>query len=203
MGNIELDKKEKIIQTALKLFEEKGFEGVKMRTLAEQADVNKGLLHYYFKNKEAVFLQVFQNKASFLYLSLDDILQNEELTFPEKVRLMVDGYFKLISSNPKLPVFVISEVNKNPSLVNEIELPEKITHTMKLLQIELVKIGIKNERAGFHFLLSLISLCVFPFMMEPMIRKIHQTIPGSMDISAFMVERRSQIISTLINSVKS
>ena len=54
------DTKDKLLETAHSLFEEKGFDGVSMREIAEEAKVNKGLLHYYFKSKQAVFLGVFK-----------------------------------------------------------------------------------------------------------------------------------------------
>ncbi|TXI76399.1 MAG: TetR/AcrR family transcriptional regulator [Flavobacteriales bacterium] len=44
--------RQRIVAAAMKLFRTKGMSGVNMRELAENAGVNKGLLHYYFKTKE-------------------------------------------------------------------------------------------------------------------------------------------------------
>ena len=42
------DKKEHIINAAIPLFAEKGFEGCSIRDLAARADVNVSMINYYF-----------------------------------------------------------------------------------------------------------------------------------------------------------
>ena len=49
MGKKSFITQNKIAETARELFLEKGFDGVKMQELADRAEVNKGLLHHYFK----------------------------------------------------------------------------------------------------------------------------------------------------------
>ena len=51
MGSSELEAKERIINAAVKLFAEKGFDGTTVSEIAEQAQVNKALIYYYFKSK--------------------------------------------------------------------------------------------------------------------------------------------------------
>ena len=46
----------RIIEAALTLFGERGFEGASTRDIAELAGVNAPALNYYFKNKEGVYL---------------------------------------------------------------------------------------------------------------------------------------------------
>lgn len=44
-----------ILDAAEKVFAASGFEGAKMRQIAEHADVAQGLIHYHFSNKEMLF----------------------------------------------------------------------------------------------------------------------------------------------------
>jgi TetR/AcrR family transcriptional regulator len=194
------DKKEKLIATAQKLFEEKGYDGVRMRELSERAGVNKGLLHYYFKSKEAIFHEVFIRKAGNLYFNFENILKREDIDFEEKIKLMVDGYFNLLTKSPKLPIFILSELNKHPKLLEQTKLPESIQGTIKQLSIELNGKG--SDIDAFQFLLSIISLCVFPFVMKPMLEAaMNQQMPG-MDIQQFSTVRKKIIVITLIKSIK-
>ena len=195
------DNKEKLIVAATKLFEEKGFEGVKMRELSEKAGVNKGLLHYYFKNKDVLFLEVFKRKASKLYINLESALTKEDATFEEKVAAMVDEYFKMLTKNPKLPLFVFSEVNKNPKLLTELKFSETISGTVNVLDKMLKKEGANIN--SFQFLLSMISLCVFPFIMKPIISAVTKKQTPNADMKTFFNARKTIIVKTLVNSIQS
>ena len=46
---------EKILAAAKKVFVEKGMDGARMQDIADEAGINKALLHYYFRNKEKLF----------------------------------------------------------------------------------------------------------------------------------------------------
>jgi len=50
----ESQRKNKIIETALKLFSDKGYENTRVDEIAEQAGVNKALIYYYFDKKESI-----------------------------------------------------------------------------------------------------------------------------------------------------
>lgn len=50
--------RERILSAAKKKFAQKGFLGARMGEIAEEAEVNKSLIHYYFANKETLYRQV-------------------------------------------------------------------------------------------------------------------------------------------------
>ena len=50
---------QKILDAAEVVFHEKGFDGARMQEIADKATINKGLLHYYFKSKDALFDAIF------------------------------------------------------------------------------------------------------------------------------------------------
>ncbi len=57
------DTKEKILQTAISIFREKGKDGAKMQEIADGAGINKAMLHYYFSSKDQLFQEVFKITA--------------------------------------------------------------------------------------------------------------------------------------------
>ena len=50
-----MTKKETIIESAIKLFSTKGFEGTSVREIASDAGVNVAMINYYFESKEKLF----------------------------------------------------------------------------------------------------------------------------------------------------
>jgi len=56
--------KQNILESALKLFSAKGYEGVAVSELTTAAGISKPTLYYYFGNKEGLFDTVCQNNYS-------------------------------------------------------------------------------------------------------------------------------------------
>ncbi|MBN1607852.1 MAG: TetR/AcrR family transcriptional regulator, partial [Polyangiaceae bacterium] len=54
------DSEEKILLAAMEEFNRKGVYGARMQAIADRADVNKALLHYYFRSKERLYLRVLE-----------------------------------------------------------------------------------------------------------------------------------------------
>ena len=60
--NKELSTEEKIIKAAEKIFLEEGYAGARMQQIANEAQINKAMVHYYFKSKEKLMERVFMKK---------------------------------------------------------------------------------------------------------------------------------------------
>ena len=60
----EKNTEEKILEAAKTAFMKHGLYGAKMQDIANEAGINKALLHYYFRNKEKLFDQVFEGALS-------------------------------------------------------------------------------------------------------------------------------------------
>lgn len=55
-----LETKEKLFQTAVRLFAEDGFEGTTMRKIAQKAEMAPGAIYYYFESKESVVQEYYR-----------------------------------------------------------------------------------------------------------------------------------------------
>gem|GEM_PF-103440 len=53
--------KERIIDTAARLFSEKGFDGARVNDIAREAEVNKALIYYYFPSKQAILTHIIDS----------------------------------------------------------------------------------------------------------------------------------------------
>lgn len=177
----------KLIETARELFLEKGFDGLKMQELADRAEMNKGLLHYYFKTKEVLFQAIFKEAMQNLFGGVvKELVSNHSLEI--KMHTIVDMYFDKLKANPGLPLFVLSEINRNPSLKTFIGITDYIP-----ILLGGVTTKFKKEEDKIEFLnlvLSVISLCVFPFAAQPLLTKL---LPGSVKFEEFIEQRRNYV----------
>ncbi|MEQ9323933.1 MAG: helix-turn-helix domain-containing protein, partial [Polyangiaceae bacterium] len=71
---------EHILETALGLFRDKGFDATTMRDVARAADMSLGAAYYYFPSKEAIVLSYYEQvverrraKAEGLFAETDDL----------------------------------------------------------------------------------------------------------------------------------
>lgn len=94
------DKKDHIINTAIELFAEKGFEGTSIRDLATRADVNVAMVNYYFGSKDKLFEALVERKASFMRGVLDGLRANDSLSEIEKVDLIIESYVNRFLAQP-------------------------------------------------------------------------------------------------------
>ncbi len=196
MGKKSIITQNKIAETARELFLEKGFDGVKMQELADRAGVNKGLLHHYFKNKQSLFDEVFANAIDQLFGKIETGLLSEG-SLEDKINLIVDAYFDMLISNPKLPIFVFFELNKDPELFQKLFSTERISILINGLKKDNAKI---NDKNAIHIILTIVSLSVFPFMARPVVLKM---VKNEENFSRLIEERRPMIKLLVSNLVKS
>ena len=56
----ETNARQRLLETATKLFAEKGYAGTSVREIVAQAGVSKPVLYYYFKSKEGLFYAILE-----------------------------------------------------------------------------------------------------------------------------------------------
>ncbi len=107
-------KPEKIIwEAARKIFLTKGLSGARMQDIADEAGINKALLHYYYRSKEKLFAQIFEKElVSFLH-DIEAIFKSD-LAFFEKIEKLVDHDIDTFSKCPELPLFILNELSQQP-----------------------------------------------------------------------------------------
>ena len=108
-----MDKKTHIMEVAIELFAEKGFEGTSIRDLATKADVNVAMINYYFGSKEKLFECMVKQKAAYTKDILEEIVNNEHLSEIEKIDRIIDSYVSRLFSNRKFHRVIHQELMLN------------------------------------------------------------------------------------------
>jgi len=193
--------REKVIESAKTAFIEKGFEGARMQEIADMADINKGLLHYYFKSKENLFHAVVSEVVEKVVPEIN-ILFNDQSPLTSKITNFVDFYIDILSQNPYLPAFVLSEMNmKGRNFIAEILNKYKINPLKLTFQIEKeIREGKIREIHPFNLLLNILSMCIFPFVARPILQEV--TGLTEEDYLKLMKLRKKEVSEFIIRAIK-
>jgi len=93
------DKQLQIMQKALEVFAEKGFDSASVRDIAQRAEVNIAMISYYFGSKEKLLEAIFLNYTSSMTGKIEDIIHSKSHGPMEKVDLLIDTYVNVIIEN--------------------------------------------------------------------------------------------------------
>jgi TetR/AcrR family transcriptional regulator len=172
---IDRNTEELILDAARQVFIQKGMDGARMQEIADLAGINKALLHYYFRTKEKLFNTIF-NQSFGDFFSRMSILMTSETDLLVKISKFIEAYMEIMLKNPFLPRFVITEINRNPQVV--VDKFNAIGADIIHKNIRLLEKQIKDEAQKGNIkyidpkqlISSIIALCLFPFLAEPLIR---------------------------------
>lgn len=171
---------QRILDAAHAVFIRRGTAGARMQEIADEAGVNKALLHYYFRNKDRLSLAVFQRVAAAVFGRVAQVLTSD-VELEDKVRGIIAIYLDQFAKTPYAPAYVISEVNLHPERAGQFL--EMISKTSGASPIDLVAMLQRQidarVRAGTirpidadQFFTNLVSLCVFPFAAKPLLSAV-------------------------------
>lgn len=191
---------EKIFNAARIVFQKKGFAGARMQEIADEAGINKAMLHYCFKNKQLLFEAVFMNAFSQLAPQINTIFTSEDSVF-DKIKKFTHSYISFVMLNPYLPSFIIQEMNNNPEFViSFLKKANRPDPTLLIAQIEKeIAEGVIKPIHPKQLLMNMISMTVFPFAAQMMIKGMLQI--SDAEFNQMMEERKTSIAEQIINSI--
>ena len=191
-----------ILQTARKVFIQKGLSGARMQDIADQAGFNKALLHYYFTSKDKLFSLVFEQEFSNLFSSLATIVSSDLPLF-EKIENIVSLDIERLTQFPGLPIFVLNEMSRNPEVIlkklKKIPVEKVLGIFQKQINAEIKK-GIIKKISAEQLFINIQSMCIFPFIARPMIKGLMQ-----MDEKMYMAmiqKRKTEVAAFIIRAIK-
>ena len=168
----------RIFEAADRVFARRGTDGARMQEIAEEAGVNKALLHYYYRTKDQLAQAVFQQTLGKFLPTVVDVMASER-SIEEKVQLVVEGYLDQLSRRPYIPGYVISEITHHPDRLPKLfdaiagnHIKQRVLVTLRRQIDEGVREGKLAPIEPEQFLVNVVSLCVFPFAARPMLMVI-------------------------------
>jgi TetR/AcrR family transcriptional regulator len=198
----DMSAEEKILEAARKVFMIKGMTGARMQDIANEAGINKALLHYYFKDKDKLFEIIFLEEARKFFPKINNIFNSDAPLF-EKIQNFVTEYINEMQENPYLPWFVMNELHRDADqFMYKVWGKDNLPRPGKFLeQIEQeIKKGKIKRIHPVHLLMNMISLTIFPFVGRPMfVRNLRLS---DKQFSEIMEQRKTEIPKFIMDSIK-
>jgi TetR/AcrR family transcriptional regulator len=193
---------DKIFEAATEVFTEKGMDGARMQDIANHAGINKALLHYYFRTKDKLFNAVFEMIAGKIFKKFAPVF-DENLTLEDKIRFFFREHIDFLQANPRLPGFLLNEVNRNPERIKKIlknvdfdSIWSKLYNQHKE---EFKRYNITRESMP-QLMISIAALSVFPFAARGILEGILEK--TGIDFNEYMEERKVFAADFVIKAIK-
>jgi AcrR family transcriptional regulator len=192
---------EKIFEAATIVFEEEGLSGARMQSIADRAGINKALLHYYFRTKDHLFEAVFTKLAKKMFMKFNPIFENH-LSLEEKIRFFFKEHISFMQQNPKLPGFILNEINHNPQriqkLIKNIEFKNLWLKILEQHKDELYKYNITEETLP-QIMTTIASFSVFPFAAKGILEVIFENM--GVDFDKYIEMRKNFAADFVIKAI--
>jgi len=139
------DTKERIMEKALSMFSERGYNGTNLRELAKELNLSKSALYRHFDSKEAIWEAIYQQTKKYY---------EERFGSPEYMPHIPDSTDELYEMTMRMVQFTIHD--------------EKIIQVRKLLTMEQFRDEKIGKLAGNYFLYGTEAMfsIVFKHMMK-------------------------------------
>ena len=193
---------EKIFEAATDVFIEKGMDGARMQDIADHEGINKALLHYYYRTKDRLFNAVFEKIAGQMFKKFAPVF-DENISLEEKIRFFFKEHITFLQKNPRLPGFLLNEINHNPArikkLIQQIDV-NKLWMTLEAQhKDELKKYNITRETMP-QLMSSIAAISVFPFAARGILEVLFEKM--NINFNDYMEERKEYAADFVIKAIK-
>jgi TetR/AcrR family transcriptional regulator len=185
-----------ILQAAVREFAREGIAGARTDAIARAAKVNKALLYYYFKDKEALYGAVLDQVFGGLIACVGEVL-SRDLPPREKIIAYAGAHFDYVASHPLYPRIVQGEMmGAGRGTANHLEqIVKKYFRPLFGRVAEVLKTGQASGEFRtvdpLHFVPSMIAVIVFYFTNAPVMRIMVGKDPMS---PALVAARRAAVL---------
>lgn len=168
--------KQKVLQSALHLFYQKGFHATSVRDIAERAGVNLSLISYYFKSKQGLFEYIVVHYyEAYLKEMQEDIGKNDHLSPLDQLKALIFTIIQYKQENKKFSCFIHRELSMDSSFIREVFLTyvAKENYYLKSIFTELISNSHLNPLRKDFLFMQLKGMLAVPYIHQ---REFHQTL---------------------------
>ena len=194
-----------ILETAEKLFLEKGFAMTSTTEIAKSVGCNQALVHYYFRTKDNLFNVIFEQKFKSFFQEIFEFKNLENMPFLDKLKFIIESHFDILTKNPKLPTLILTELTRQPEQINILReklraFPEQLFSLLsKDLENE-IKQGNIRKISLMDLIISMISLNIALFLMMPIAENILQLTENQKN--ELIAYRKSENVEFILKSLR-
>ncbi|MCV9949595.1 TetR/AcrR family transcriptional regulator [Paenibacillus sp. BT-177] len=107
--------KEKIVQSAIRLFMEKGYRATSIQDIADDCSIAKGSLYKFFESKEELFVSILKQRQQYM---MDEVERIREMALPRRETYLAEimGLFQFFGRHG---YYISRDYNEFPSASND------------------------------------------------------------------------------------
>jgi TetR/AcrR family transcriptional regulator len=198
MGAEEAQTEKLIKEKAKILFFQKGLLNATTQEIADEAGVNRALIHYYFRSRD-LMLDLLLDETLLEKKERVRKILSSDLPFRKKIAQYIDVVVDYGLTYPYLENFIISETARHPDKIKAFCARDKVKSS-DLISEDLAA-EIKKKKISpispEHFMVNLSALCNYPLLAKSVLQTIH----GMTDTAyrKFLIERKRVIYMTIFN----
>ncbi len=112
------ERREQILEAALRIFSEKGYAGASIRDIAREVGVTEGLLYHYFESKEQLMHSCWKERS--WHAHLERILAGADgVPLADVLRDMVRDFLETLRTNGPTVRMCVAEMQRNSEMAAE------------------------------------------------------------------------------------
>ena len=164
--------RERLLETAIGIFAEKGYAGTSVREIVEQAGVSKPVLYYYFKSKEGLFLAILDMAENLQKDLLAGVLKSTGNVL-DRLLILYRRLYAGIDENRNLYKMIHGLISGPPQGAPDYDFTRYHRHMINAINL-IYEAGVdrgevKKTAAGevAYLVLSLIDFCLHMDQVQP------------------------------------
>ena len=166
--------RDQLLAAARALFAQQGYDAVSIRKVAEAAQVNPAMIHYYFGSKAGLYEAMLTDTFRPLIERLGAVLTSDDN--PEALRNFFKLYMQTLGANPWMPPLILREVVADGGRLRGWFIQQFASKgggmLTRLIEREQNAGRIRADADPTLTALSMVSLAVFPFVAMPVTREV-------------------------------
>ena len=128
------DKRDRILQAAVKVFAKNGFHATRVSEVAKAAGVADGTIYLYFKSKEELLISLFEDRVQKLLVFMKDGIDKEKPP-SERLRAVIDMQLGLVANERELAEVITVILRQSARLMKEFAQPHFLAYLEAIASI--------------------------------------------------------------------
>jgi TetR/AcrR family transcriptional regulator len=160
--------RDRILVAAHAVFLRKGTAGSRTQEIADEAGVNKALVHYYFGTKAALAEAIFERALGDIVPRMFGILADPGRSIEEKIPAIVREQIGFHAERPYFAGYMVSELHNEPDrIVRLMARRGRIPLDVLRRQLrEAAAAGTIRRLSAEQFVANMMGLLIFPFAIR-------------------------------------
>lgn len=196
--------RDRLLDAAVEIAVEQGFENAGLREIARRADVSPGMIAYYFGDRQGLYQAMFERVFTRIHEQVDAVLDAPDRTTEDRVAELVRIHISSIAADPWLPKVVMRELlARQDSPVRDF-IGEFMAHGPITMMIERLEEAQRDGAISVDYdpkmlAMTIGSLCGFPFLVLPILGP-HLDLELDGDFADRLIEHNQKLLSAALRA---